>query len=79
MEWIQGERIPQSRIRVVLEITSLANHCKLWPMATMGQWNEAIDAAVKQNLITESDGVLKLIAVAATEPEPTEVKQLELF
>lgn len=45
----------------------------------MGQWNEAIDAACKQGLLVESDGVLKLITVAATEPEPMEAKQLELF
>ena len=48
-------------------------------MAMVSEWNEAVDAACKQGLLVESDGVLRLVTVAATEPEPMEAKQLELF
>lgn len=77
VEWIQGERIPQSRMQVIADLRTMASHCNLWPHATLSEWSRAIDATCKQGLLVESDGVLKL--VAATEPEPTEVKQLELF
>jgi len=79
LEWIQGERITQSRMQVIAHLRTMASHCKLWPHATVSEWSRAIDATCKQGLLVESDGVLKLITVAATEPEPTEVKQLELF
>jgi hypothetical protein len=79
VEWVRGERVPRTRLQVVMEITCLASHCKLWPMAMVSEWNEAVDAACKQGLLVESDGVLRLVTVAATEPEPMEAKQLELF
>lgn len=77
LEWIQGERIPQTRWSVIQGIILLSSHCQLWPIATADEWGEAIDATCKQGLLVESGGVLKL--VSATEPEPTEAKQLELF
>jgi hypothetical protein len=79
LEWIQGERIPQSRQQVIAELRTIASHCSEWPHATVSEWSRAIDATCKQGLLVESDGVLKLITVAATELEPTEAKQLELF
>lgn len=77
LEWIQGERIPQTRFQVIADLRTMASHCKLWPHATVSEWSRAIDAAIWNKEIVESDGVLKL--VTATEPEPTEAKQLELF
>jgi hypothetical protein len=79
LEWIQGERIPQTRFSVIADLRTMASHSKLWPHATVSEWSRAIDATCKQGLLVESDGVLKLITVAATEPEPAEAKQLELF
>lgn len=77
MEWLEGERLGQSRSSMIAEIDRLARNCKLWPVATRGQWERAIDSVVKQNLITERDGVLHI--AERCEPESTAAKQLELF
>ena len=77
VEWVQGERIPQTRWQVIQGIVLLSRHCQSWPMATADQWGEAIDATCKEGLLVESDGVLRL--ATAMEPEQTESKQLELF
>lgn len=76
VEWVQGERIPQTRFSVIAELRTLANHCTSWPNATISQLNQAIDEAIKQNLITESDGVLRVVAV---DSKRTTARQQELF
>jgi hypothetical protein len=77
IEWLEGERLGQSRKQLVDEIDRLARTCKLWPAATRGQWERAIDSVVKQNLITETDGTLRLAEQVETESKDAE--QLELF
>ncbi len=78
LEWIQGERVPISRAELVREIMRLSGYCDLWPVATASQWHEAIDAVVKQSLITELNGKLRLAVIAETQPEAKET-QLDLF
>mgnify|MGYP007090121534 CR=1 FL=1 len=75
VEWVEGERVPMSRYRLVEEITKFAKHSRLWPTATQRQWGEAVDSAIAQKLLVERDGVI--FVVPATEPEQT--KQLDLF
>ena len=76
IDWVKGERIHQTRQELIDSLVLLTRHCDVWPIATPRQWNEAIDSAIEQNLITEVDG--KVMLATVTEPEPTKL-QLELF
>lgn len=75
VEWVEGERVPLSRYRLVEEITKFARHSRAWPSATPRQWGEAVDSAIKHGLLAERDGAI-VVVVAATEPSAS---QLELF
>lgn len=77
VEWVAGERVQIGRLQLIAEIRHMASHCKLWPHATVSQWNEAIESAVKQNLIVERDGKLSLAPTPAKETQ--DAKQLDLF
>lgn len=76
LEWLAGERGGCDRDVMLREIGRLARHGKLWPTASQRSWDAAIESLVKQGLIAEKNGKLKL--------EPTEApkapqQQMELF
>jgi hypothetical protein len=74
-EYLRGER-RQVRdtelVRLILQ-ESLSN--RQWTKATVGQWEAAIDEAVKQGLMIREGVLLSLPAVAAR----PKVEQLDLF
>lgn len=76
VEWLQGERVPQKRLNVVAELAKMSQLLPEWPTATTGQWSDAVDQAVKKNLIADRNGYLHLVV---TEPPKTDEIQLELF
>lgn len=75
VEWLKGERLPIRRDLLIQEITRLAKHGNLWPLAPASEWHRAIDTAIGNDAIVELDGGLRL----ATEPVKNAEKQLELF
>ncbi len=73
-DYLRGERRPvrdTELVRLVLQ-ESLSN--PQWTKATVGQWEAAIDDAVKQGLMIR-DGVMLSLPVAAR----PKVEQLDLF
>ena len=74
-DYLRGERRPvrdSELVRLILQ-ESLSN--RQWTKATVGQWEAAIDEAVKQGLIVR-EGVMLSLPVAAARPK---VEQLDLF
>jgi hypothetical protein len=74
-DYLRGERRPvrdSELVRLILQ-ESLSN--RQWTKATVGQWEAAIDEAVKQGLIVREGVLLSLPAVAAR----PKVEQLDLF
>lgn len=76
VEWLAGERVPVRRSDVLLEITKLARHCKLWPVATYEEWDAAIDEAIRDGRVVEENCKVRL---RPTECKSGPSKQLELF
>ena len=74
-DYLRGERraVRDSElVRLILQ-ESLSN--RQWTKATVGQWEAAIDEAVKQGLIVR-EGVMLSLPVQAAGPK---VEQLDLF
>ena len=67
VEWIAGERGGQHRAVTLAEITKMASHNKLWPAATVVEWQSAIDRAVASGAIVEKPGGVLITAPVVKE------------
>lgn len=75
VEFIGSEREPRKPSDVAMELFRLGANCKLWPEASVTQWMDAIEEAVKRGLLEKSERGVKL-PVIVPEAKP---KQLGLF
>lgn len=76
VEWIAGERRAVSRSDVLIDIVRFSKSSKLWPAASYEEWDAAINEAIRDGRIVESNGKLLLAPPLEVEQKP---KQLGLF
>lgn len=76
LEWLRGERAGQLRHLMITELRNVSRHMDVWPRASEAQWNTAIDACIKRNLVTERAGKLMIVP---DEPKTSEPTQMSLF
>lgn len=79
VEWLESERLGMSRSDLVREIDRMAKHSKLWPLASKGQWNAAVDETISLGLVTEEHGILRVVTKPVVQEAQEAQKQLELF
>lgn len=84
VEFVEGEKTPQTGVKTKLVLDYLVRECKtnrLYPSGTRMQWEDAIAAAVKRGLLVQRDKETVWLPVKAAEEkqEAPKVVQQTLF
>lgn len=73
---MRSERAPIPRSRLLLDLVRLGSHSGgQWPRASLGQWEAALDAAIADGALIESNGKVRLPPIE----QPRQESQMELF
>ena len=75
IDFVRAERLPISRQSLLVEISRLGTYAKAWARANHSQWEAALDAAIADGALIETNGKVCLAPVVKS----GEDVQLELF